>query len=181
MEQDANQLKNLCFYIVTIANICINAQNAGFEDIFGEGVSVWEKVLRFETVMDCKFWLRTFLCEVAEYIRKKNNENDQFLVRQIKDFISDNLNKSISLSMISSVVHYTPNYLNRIFKNAIGITITDYILEQKIEEAKKMLVMTDVRIRDIVDNLSYSHTAYFSKIFKKHTGMTPQEYRDRVV
>ncbi|MBI6874685.1 helix-turn-helix transcriptional regulator [Clostridium aciditolerans] len=71
----------------------------------------------------------------------------------------------------------TPNYLSTIFNEKNGISLKDYINKLRIENAKKYLVETDMKISDISKIVGYNQLSYFGSIFKKFEGCTPNEYR----
>ena len=71
------------------------------------------------------------------------------------------------------------NYLSRIFKQNLGVSISDYIREQKIEKATHLLRYSDQSIVDIAAYLSFSSQSHFIQIFEDYTGLTPKKYRDK--
>ena len=74
---------------------------------------------------------------------------------------------------------YSPNYLSKKFKTEIGISISEYIAKEKIDAAKNLLISGDNKITKICDQLGFGSQSYFSELFKKYTGMTPVQYRDK--
>ena len=71
------------------------------------------------------------------------------------------------------------SYLSTKFKKETGMTLSQYIQEQKIEKAKSLLKTTDRSILEIATYLGFSSQGYFQNVFKKLTGMTPKEYRNQ--
>ena len=69
-------------------------------------------------------------------------------------------------------------YLSAKFKRETGQTLTDYILREKTEEAKRLLRWSDKSASAIASYLGFSSHGHFIKVFKKYAGLTPQEYRD---
>ena len=72
----------------------------------------------------------------------------------------------------------SPNYLSSLFKKEVGIPISDYIQRHRVDEAKKLLVLTNYSISDISTWLNLNDQSYFIKIFKKYTGLTPRGFRN---
>lgn len=70
-----------------------------------------------------------------------------------------------------------PDHLNRIFKAEINKTILDYIIECRINLAKKLLRETDLSVTQISETLGYSNYSYFARIFRESTGIKPNVYR----
>ena len=113
-----------------------------------------------------------------EIIHSKEN----LLIGKIKDAIkqlichSDDLPKLNYSDYISKKVNYDYTYLSNLFSGMQGVTIEKYIIEQKIERVKELLVYDKLSLNDIAFNLHYSSVAHLSNQFKKVTGLTPSHY-----
>lgn len=70
------------------------------------------------------------------------------------------------------------NYLSQLFKKEVGIPISDYIQQERIEEAKKLIALSDTPLSDVCSSLTFNDQSYFTKVFKKFTGVTPKQYRN---
>jgi len=66
-----------------------------------------------------------------------------------------------------------------LFKKEVGMSITEYILNQKVEEAKRLLTQTDYQISDIYTWLNFHDQSHFTKVFKKYTGTTPKKFKSK--
>jgi two-component system response regulator YesN len=105
--------------------------------------------------------------------------SSSYLISQVKKYIHDNREKKLSLQEISSHFEVSANYLSQLFKKATGTGITDYITKLKIEAAMDLLLTGNQKIYEISDEVGYDSAFYFSKVFKKYTGMSPKEFRNR--
>ncbi|WP_455616905.1 response regulator transcription factor [Eisenbergiella sp.] len=103
-------------------------------------------------------------------IKKQNLE-------QIKAYIHNNLNRSLTLNEIANAVNYNSSYISRYFKQMTGQSISQYIMQCKMEYAKKFLTSSDESIQRISEMLGFDSSQYFSIVFKKYTGLSPREYR----
>ena len=74
----------------------------------------------------------------------------------------------------------SPSYLSALFKQEVGKTLTEYVNSKRIERAMQLLETTRLQVQTIAQNCGILDVHYFSKIFKKTTGMTPKEYRASV-
>jgi two-component system response regulator YesN len=74
-------------------------------------------------------------------------------------------------------VYLNPDYLTRVFKKQTGLSISDYLQQQRIEYAKKLLVETNSSVSEVALAAGYSNFSYFSTIFKKSTELNPMEFR----
>lgn len=103
----------------------------------------------------------------------------QTVIEKVKRYIKDNYNKDITRDDIASHVFLNPDYLSRTFKKATGLSLTEYLTEQRIEKSMQLLSTSNIQISSIADEVGYNNMNYFSKIFKKLTGNTPVEYRKK--
>ena len=109
-----------------------------------------------------------------------NSHIKHSLTEEIKQILSQNLYRRITLSDISSHTLYSKTYLNDIFKELTGCTIMQYYQNLKIEEAKLLLDRRE-SIASVSEKLCFESPQYFAKAFKKKTGQTPTEYKKRPV
>lgn len=83
----------------------------------------------------------------------------------------------LTLSECAQKLGYHPSYIWRVMKQTRDMTFTNYIAEQKLELARELLVETDCSVAEIAERLSYSNAQNFIRLFKKHMGITPGQYR----
>ncbi len=100
-------------------------------------------------------------------------------INSICDFLNENFCKQITNRMLAEKFHYHPYYLNRIFKEKIGVTIHRYIIECRITEAKRRLTEEDTPISVIAVECGFATISYFSRQFKSCVGVSPTEYRNK--
>lgn len=105
-------------------------------------------------------------------------ESTSILMNKIDKFIRANLVNYINTRTLSEQFGLVPSYLSKLFKDYKGISPSDYLLKLRIEKAKELISsQPDFLTKDIAESIGFSDPLYFSKIFKKHTGMTPSEYK----
>ncbi|NTL34016.1 helix-turn-helix transcriptional regulator, partial [Enterococcus faecium] len=108
-------------------------------------------------------------------ITKKMNP----FVRQTIEIIRENAYQKLSVKDIAVSLSIHENYLSRLFKNDMGISIKEYISEIKISIANDLLSSTEYSIQQISDKIGFSTVQSFSKAFKKANGVSPGVYRKR--
>lgn len=99
---------------------------------------------------------------------------------QCIEHISSNLFTKITLTDLSGLVRLSPEYLSKLFHKEVGLPVTKYITLKKIEAAKKMLRYSDYSCSEISNYLCFSSESHFISVFKKESGATPKEYRERI-
>jgi YesN/AraC family two-component response regulator len=101
-------------------------------------------------------------------------------LRRAVNYIESNYSKDIALQDIAGEVNITKQHLCRIFKNHVGITPNEYIAKKRIQEAKALLLCSEMTIMEIANEVGYQNNNYFTIIFKKFEGVTPSIFRQHV-
>lgn len=94
------------------------------------------------------------------------------------DYIYIHLAERLTVDDIAAQIDLSPSYLSRHFKEEIGISLSDYIREKKIEKAQELLKYTDKSLIEIANDLSFSSQSHFIQTFRKVVSMTPKKYRN---
>jgi two-component system response regulator YesN len=102
------------------------------------------------------------------------------LVNRAINYLNYHYDRKISLKDVARELHLSKHYLCSTFKKETGENMSLYINKLRIEKAKKLLLEPDNRVKEIYEEVGYSNQQYFSKVFKKITGMTIMEYRKRI-
>lgn len=100
-------------------------------------------------------------------------------VVQCVDYIYSHIKERITVAVLAEYTGLSESYLSRVFKQNLGISISDYIREKKIEKATHLLRYSDKSIIDIANYLSFSSQSHFIQTFEDFTGMTPKKYRNK--
>jgi len=103
----------------------------------------------------------------------------EVIVKRMQEYIRANLDKDISLTMLADNIYLHPNYLSKVFKQQMDLTVSQYIYYQRMDKASQLLKQTDDKIYNIGSQVGYPNTNWFIKKFKEYSQLTPQEYRDR--
>ena len=111
-------------------------------------------------------------------VRKiKESSNQSPLARDCMEYVDTHIFKKISLKDMAQEIGYTEHYISRKFKSELGLSLFDYINQQKIAMAQMLLRETSLSIAEISDRLGYASPSYFGSLFRKQTGVTPVEYQ----
>lgn len=120
-----------------------------------------------------------FDIEQLTSIKEASSEKKE-LIEQILSLIEENIyNPGLSVVFLADQVHLSVNYLRNIFKENTGDSLSGYITQRKLALICELLQDTDMPLSDISDRLGFSTKNYFFTFFKKHTGMTPNDYRKK--
>ncbi|MDU0202286.1 MULTISPECIES: response regulator transcription factor [Paenibacillus] len=138
------------------------------------------KPVETEAMADClERWIqsRAMLKEAEGSMNGSLETAEMSVIEQVQQFVAANLAKDITLTDAAALVHLNPSYLSQLFKQQTGGKFVDYVILMRMEEAKRLLIKTALRVSEIAERLGYGDIAYFSNTFKKLTGSTPLEYR----
>lgn len=98
-------------------------------------------------------------------------------IDELAKYIRANFSYNLSLDFLAQHMHLSREYLSRYFKKHMGKTISEYLLEVRIEKAKQMLRTSSYSISDICEHCGYTSVGNFQKAFKKVTSVSPSAYR----
>lgn len=99
-------------------------------------------------------------------------------VRAARNYILEHISQPVSTELLSSALRINRTYLCNLFARETGMTVNQYVTNVKLEEAKRLLRVTQKSIAEIGEYLGFSSQSYFQKVFRTHTGITPGKYRE---
>ncbi|MEW9050100.1 MAG: helix-turn-helix domain-containing protein [Neobacillus sp.] len=116
---------------------------------------------------------------LTEKVLQVKEERFSKTVTNCKNFIYNNRYEKITHDDVASQVDLSHSYLSILFKKEVGISVSDYIQQVKIDEAKNLIEFTETPLSEIGSLLNFSDQSYFTKVFKKHSGLTPKQYKEK--
>lgn len=102
-------------------------------------------------------------------------------ISYIQKFIEKHMDEDLSLVRLAEQVFLNPSYLSRLYKQVMGVNISDYIDSVRIKRAKELLENENVKIYEVAKMVGYETAASFTRFFRKATGRSPQEYHNEVL
>lgn len=153
-----------------------SALNPRFEDAFGPEFQSIERLSTREQVL---LWLQTIRNELSQQMAQ-NQHSRLFLLEKARQYVRDNVDKHIMLQDVADHVCISPGYLSALFKKQYNQNLVDYINEVKTQRACELIREGRYRIYEISYMLSFENAYYFTRVFKRHTGMTPTEYQKQL-
>lgn len=108
---------------------------------------------------------------------KYQKQQHKYLIRA-RHYIEKNFtDPDLSLNLLADQCRTTTSYLSRLFKESFGINFVDYLNQYRIEKAKELLLTTDKPVKEISMTTGFNSQQNFIRVFKKHTGMTPGQFK----
>jgi AraC family transcriptional regulator len=114
---------------------------------------------------------------ITQTVTSENRSLTHTQLQQAIDYIHTYLDRDLSLAELASVINISPTYFASLFKQAMGISPHQYVIQQRVEHAKLMLSKTDLAIADIALQVGFSSQSHLTQQFKRLTGMTPKQVR----
>ncbi|MDR9852572.1 response regulator [Paenibacillus sp. VCA1] len=126
-----------------------------------------------------KGWAGAMLEKLRTELSASDRYARSYIIHQVQELISKDLGQDTSVKTIADKVFLHPVYLSKIYKAETGESLGDYIIRMRMERALYLLKKTNKKIYEITAELGYQNPQYFSKMFKKHYGLNPNEFRDQ--
>ncbi len=181
--------KNLS--IITIAFSCRAAVDGGlhFELAYSLSDCLINKIEELKTVDEVYLLAREAQFYYTTLVRDLKKSTDlapaplagDSRVRRCKNYIYEHIYDKIVIKDIADSLYICPTYLSQIFKRSEGITIGEFILEEKIKLARNLLIYSTYSFSEIASNLSFSSQSHLGRQFKRITGMTLRVYRETYI
>ena len=112
--------------------------------------------------------------------KDKDSSRSRQAVAYVVDYINQNYSQSLSVSTLANEVYLNPDYLGRIFRDVTGMTVSAMIQKVRIEQVCRLLSTTDRTVTDIAASCGFKDMKFFYSVFRKHIGMLPGSYRERL-
>ena len=113
-------------------------------------------------------------------LAERGNNSKNYVVEMAREYIALNFTGDISLENIAGICHCNSSYISSIFKKKTGKSVSEYINEIRINRARLLLWVSPKSVTQISYDVGYNDSGYFSRVFKKYAGVSPEVYRKRM-
>lgn len=154
----------------------------------GESVDTLELVDTIKTILDkqdvftsienSKKFFIDFYSEIMFVCSSISMQKSVDLVERIKNYVNERYSRELCLEQIADDLMVSSKYVSRVFKHKIGVNLTDYIYDVRVNKAKELLKTTDMKVGEISSQVGIESRTTFLRVFKKRTGVSPNEYRN---
>ncbi len=115
---------------------------------------------------------------LADHNGRKQVERTHDIIGRVHNYIHQFLHEELSLTKLAEIVYLSPTYFSRMYKQITGQGLLEYINETRIQKAKVLLKTTNKKIHEVAEEVGLESAPYFTRLFRKKTGVTPLEYRE---
>lgn len=147
--------------------------------VFGDTFIPNLEIHNMETIHDVASWLTKTFEKILNYLSAHSKLKYRREIQEAIEYINQNYSTEVTVERIAEKLFISPYYLMHLFKQEVGKTFSEYLIEYRIEKAKELLKNSRLKIYEISEKVGYNSTKYFSQLFKKITGLTPSEYIEK--
>lgn len=173
-----DQATSACINIYTYLYSFFEGDQEDFQEIFPYTINIAEQLGHFNSLSDILIWLESFCDKLCILLSERKSVRSDTLIEQAKAYIEEHLSEKLALADVAGYLNISSGHLSNTFKKFTGVTISDYIATVKINRAKELIHTHKYLMYEISDMLGFENPYYFSKVFKKVTGMAPREYEN---
>lgn len=168
--QMTKEVCNLFLFSIRKNKFLIEESNNFFDDFSANANN-------FGSVNSLFNYLTTSITTLLDKIIEDKKQLDTKPIRDAKQYIKENFQYSITLEDVSTKVGFNATYFSSLFKKDTGYTFLEYLSEVRMNQAKILLKETNLSVATICERVGYSDVKHFTKMFTKHIGLKPNEYR----
>ncbi len=175
---DKTQAVSACINIYSYLHDLL--PNESFEDgTFPYSMDIAKQLAQLGSLDDILQWQNSFCEKICSLLTERKERRSDKFVHMAKRYIHEHYREKLTLSDIAEHLKISSGYLSTSFSTCTNRTVSDYIAEVKIEHAKELIDSGEYLIYEIANQLGFENAYYFSKVFKKITGMSPKNYECR--
>ena len=168
-QQAVNACANLYFFLSSFFE-------DGEEPDFPYEVNIMEKLGRLGTLGQIIQWINWFKEAVSAILERRRDTRVDKIAEMVREYVMEHYRERITLGQAAEALNISQGYLSTAFKKQSGESFTSYVSAIKIEKAKELIAGHQYMMYEVSDLLGFDTPFYFSKVFKKVTGMSPKEY-----
>lgn len=153
-----------------------------YPELYEENTGIWmeDQIQPFVRKMEFLREIEEFVESLLKQLEIKKEEQMGYgrVIRGVMGYVAEHYHEeNLSVAQIAEHLHFSPAYLNVLFKQEMKITLKQYLSNYRLERSKKLLEQGYDKISEIAVKCGYANANYFAKVFREATGMSPAEYR----
>lgn len=173
-----DQIRITSINIVTVMLNAITELGIDYNDIFASGSLPYDSILKIDTVPDMDNYITGITTDIVNSVKSIRTRKTNKVISEIINSMQENLaNSGISLSNVAKDFYLNSSYLSRIFKQETGCTFVEYLTKIRIEKALSFFKETELMLYEVAEQVGIPDPNYFGKCFKKHMGMSVNDYK----
>ena len=175
---DLDTIKTRVIELVVILSRATIDAGADIREVFLSNTNYLQEIEQFSSLEDLSIWLNSVMHRFIAYTFDFSHIKHSNVVYKVMEYIKANYSQKISLDDIAQHVFLSRSYLSSIFKEETGESLFSYINKVRVEKSKIFLMDDSISLAEISLMCGFEDQSYFTKVFKKYTGVSPKKYRD---
>lgn len=177
MGDPIRNLKNYCIICNTLLRKA--AEQGGVHPVYLDSVSsdFAQKIESSHSTESAQALMLDMINSYCRLVKKHATKHYSSVVQRTITYIDTDLSADLSLRALAAIQKINPSYLSSLFKRETGETLTEHVNKKRVSYAAQLLQSTKLQVSSIAQHCGISDVNYFSKVFKKYTGLTPREFR----
>lgn len=175
--KDYKYIQTMCMTVYIVCQRTLLELNENMAPLFKAQYSL-ENINRFESLEEMKAWMKDTLFHLVDKLEESKGSKNRKSIEDIISYLNEHYAEDINLNLLSERYYMSPCYISLLFKKETGENLMDFLTKIRIEKSKQLLRNTNLKVYEICDKIGYNDSHYFTKLFKKYTGLNPTEYRN---
>lgn len=173
-------LYNMKYYFFQLTNQAQSIMAQYIEQVNPDSASLsMQNILNtMFTLEELQKYYTQFFGNITEILKECSVYSTDDTIEKVKIYVQKNYKNNLTVEFVSSLLFMNRSYLSHLFKEKTGEKFVDYLNDIRIEKAKDLLAKSDKKMYAVAKAVGYDNVKYFFRIFKKKTGMTPEQYRE---
>ena len=176
--QDAPVIKARVLELVVLLSRAALEGGADMEQIFGLNFTYLNQVNKMRSVDDIAHWLSRIMVRFTDLVFTLKDVKHAVVMKKALKYVNAHYTEEITLDDVASSVFLSPTYFSKLFSEEMGCRFTAYLNKVRIDKSKLLLKSTNIALVDIAGLVGYEDQSYFTKVFKRVSGVSPGKYRE---
>lgn len=172
------EVKNYCIVMNTLLRKA--AESGGVHPIHLNMISseFAKKIEKLSTAQSVESFMSEIFRAYCRLVKNHSSKKYSPMIQKVITVVDYDISANLTLNTLAAMLNINASYLSSRFRKETGVTLTDYVHQKRIEQAKRLLKTSNLQIQTVAQYCGILDLHYFSKLFKKYTGLTPKEYRE---
>jgi two-component system, response regulator YesN len=172
------QVYKLFSELLFLCDRILRKYDGSLEQIFNEDITSIDYIACKGSLPQLEYWFSQVITKIMKCILASKSKNMGKVIDEIKNYIDIHYFEDISLNDMSLKFYMNKSYLSALFKKRIGQNFVDYITTVRMKKASEHMKSKKCKVYEVAQLVGYTDERYFSKLFKKYMGVTPEEFKN---
>lgn len=177
---DMEQLSNMNYQLILLFYKILNYLNIDLACELEDEFTQYKQVNMRHGINEVIGFFDKLIEDIFMIMEANKKSATSKLMEIIRNYILSNYDKDITLDVLSEIVHLTPTYVSKLFKQEFNENLIDFIISVRINKAKEFLRKGIYKSSEVCEKAGFNDVKYFYKMFKKYTGLKPSEYKNNL-